>query len=74
MDSQSYKFKIDADANIGAGNAVLERMLNMLNEHIMPSLSYATYLLADNRGNELLNSTSENMLESERLTYRLRIL
>ena len=70
VDSQSYKFKIDADANIGAGNAVLERMLNMLNEHIMPSLSYATYLLADNRGNELLISTSENMLESERLTYR----
>ena len=71
LDGQSYKFKIGANDNIGAGNAVLERMLNMLNEHIMPSFSYSTYLLADNRGNELLISTAEELLYSERLTYRL---
>ena len=71
IDAQSYKFKIDEDANIDAGNSTMRRMMNMLNEHILPSLSYSTYLLADNRGNELLISTSENMLESERLTYRL---
>ena len=71
VDSQSYKFKIGEADNIGAGNAVLERMLNMLNEHILPSLSYSTYLLADNRGQELMISTVENMLESERVTYRL---
>lgn len=71
LDGQSYKFKIGANDNIGAGNAVLERMLNMLNEHIFPSFSYSTFLLADNRGNEILISTADNMLESERLTYRL---
>lgn len=71
LDGQSYKFKIGANDNIGAGDAVLERMLNMLNEHILPSLSYSAYLLADNRGSELLISTNEHMLKSERLTYRL---
>lgn len=71
LDGQSYKFMIGANDNIGAGNVVLESMLNMLNEHILPSFSYSTYLLADNRGNEVLISTAENMLESERVTYRL---
>ena len=71
LDGQSYKFKIGANDNIGAGNAILESMLNMLNEHILPSISYSTFLLADNRGQEILISTADNMLESERLTYRL---
>lgn len=70
-DANSYIFNLGNNATFASQNIVLSQMVAELHEHILSSFSYNVKLLVDNRGEKLLMSSADNMLESQELTYTI---
>lgn len=65
-------FDVSFDAAIASGNQVFLVMIKEINDNIQASRShYNGYLLLDNRGESVVISTAENMIQPEDLTFEL---
>ncbi|MBE6637380.1 MAG: hypothetical protein E7618_06210 [Ruminococcaceae bacterium] len=66
-------FNVSFDAALDSGNEVFQVMIHDINQNIQESREhYTAYLLMDNRGQEIVISTADNMLPSQELNYHLR--
>ncbi len=64
-------FNIGPDAMMASQNLTLDSILSDINKMILPSFTTEGFLLIDNRGEELVYSTKDNMIAAERLSFTL---